>query len=354
MSKKIIIDGHNIKSGGGLVLFIDLINSTITDTIGNNVYFVTNSKIYSNLTSIQKKKILHVVKDNFFSYLIFNFSIKKILNKNDQLIRFGNFPPFFYLNNNVILFFQNRLLLTENLGLFSNNFQKLKIIFYSFLFVFFKKNINITVVQTNLMKKIIKKKFGLRKIKVVPFVQQKTLSNLSINNKNNKPYDFAYISLLQPHKNHINVLKALSYLAKNNIFVTVFFTLTHSQLTNLIKESNIENFESFSDFIHCKVLKSDQIPHIYNQTKICLYASKCESFGLPLIEAFYYNLPLIAPDLDYVHEIIEPSLCFDCTNPIDIAQKMHFGLTNIDTLKKPKINIRIYNSIHFLKELINS
>ena len=47
-----------------------------------------------------------------------------------------------------------------------------------------------------------------------------------------------------------------------------------------------------------------------------------ESFGLPLIEAAQFGIPVLASDLPYVHQVITPSIVFDPYNHIDIAEKI--------------------------------
>ena len=53
-----------------------------------------------------------------------------------------------------------------------------------------------------------------------------------------------------------------------------------------------------------------------------IFPSFYESFGLPLIEARQANLPILASDLEYVHEICAPVATFDPTLAESIAEQV--------------------------------
>jgi glycosyltransferase involved in cell wall biosynthesis len=45
-----------------------------------------------------------------------------------------------------------------------------------------------------------------------------------------------------------------------------------------------------------------------------------ESFGLPLIEARQAGLPILASELDYVRDVVDPEQTFDPDSPMSIAR----------------------------------
>jgi glycosyltransferase involved in cell wall biosynthesis len=53
---------------------------------------------------------------------------------------------------------------------------------------------------------------------------------------------------------------------------------------------------------------------------VLIYPSLFESFGLPLLEARQAGLPIIAAELDYVRDIVEPVVSFDPESALSIAR----------------------------------
>lgn len=49
----------------------------------------------------------------------------------------------------------------------------------------------------------------------------------------------------------------------------------------------------------------------YEKVSALIYPSYTESFGLPLVEASRLNLPILAPELDYVRDVCFPTQTFD-------------------------------------------
>ena len=50
-----------------------------------------------------------------------------------------------------------------------------------------------------------------------------------------------------------------------------------------------------------------------------IFPSLLESFGLPLIEAEYFSTPILAPELDYVRDVVKPHQTFDAQSPVSIC-----------------------------------
>ena len=90
---------------------------------------------------------------------------------------------------------------------------------------------------------------------------------------------------------------------------------------------------------------------LYNFCEFAIYPSLLESFGLPLIEAANRECKIIACDLPYVHEIIEPSLTFD---PYSIESISNAILKAIDTDDLPKTKVLIENKLDNFMEFIIS
>ena len=96
-------------------------------------------------------------------------------------------------------------------------------------------------------------------------------------------------------------------------------------------------------------LSRDGVNELYNSCEFAIYPSLVESFGLPLIEAANYNCKVIASDLPYVHEIIQPSLTFD-PYLIESISNAILNAIDKDDLKETKVLVenKLDNFIEFI------
>ena len=77
---------------------------------------------------------------------------------------------------------------------------------------------------------------------------------------------------------------------------------------------------------------SADIPALYKSSSALIFPSKVESFGLPLIEATQMGLPVLASELDYVRDVIEPVETFNPESPVSIARAVRRFLKNPDPI----------------------
>jgi glycosyltransferase involved in cell wall biosynthesis len=64
----------------------------------------------------------------------------------------------------------------------------------------------------------------------------------------------------------------------------------------------------------------EQIIHLYTQVQALIYPSTFESFGLPLIEARQAGLAILAAELDFVRDVVDPEQVFDPQSHVSIAR----------------------------------
>ena len=85
---------------------------------------------------------------------------------------------------------------------------------------------------------------------------------------------------------------------------------------------------------------------MYLNSKAFIYPSKEEFLGLPLIEASNFNLPILAPELDYVRDILDPIETFDPNSAMSIkrALKRFLGIY--------EEKIKVIETTTFLKKIL--
>ena len=69
-------------------------------------------------------------------------------------------------------------------------------------------------------------------------------------------------------------------------------------------------------------LSRNEIINLYKSSTALIYPSFFESYGLPLVEAVQFNLPIIASELDYVRDILDPEFTFNPNSPKSIFRSV--------------------------------
>ena len=331
--KVINIIAPNIKSGGGkqlLEYLLEYINDNYLE-VSVNVYVDTSLNIQSNYLR---------------NVIIVTSEIRKIIlffKKFENVIYFGNLPPL-RKSKNSLVYFHNAYLLMNLKKIFSSNnkfLYKIMCLTKQFYIKFFIKNVDFIVCQTDKVSKQIKMKYSHENIKVLPFY--KVCKKIDIK----KNFDFCYISLAHPHKNHQKLFEAVKILEREKLHLSLVVTV-ESNKEDLIRMIEEINENSIIKIVNLGTISKEKVCEVYAQSKCLIFPSLEESFGLPLIEAVDMGLDVISSDLNYVYQVINPSLTF---NPNDI-QSIANTIQKYNDSSHPKSEGRIKNRISELLELI--
>ncbi len=329
----LLIDAVYINSGGGKKLLRILINKILELDI--DTFFLLDQRLVKEYPDLKNTLFLKPsLLNRHFFYLRNKESFSNIL-------CFSNIPPTIKLDTNVYTYFHN-LLLIKNSG-FSFKLKK-------FVIKFFKKNSNFWIVQTSNMKKHLKKGLSIQESKILslPFFEEfdfeREKSNLKFNNKR-----FLYVSTGEKHKNHFNLIKAFNKLSliEPNATLTLTIPEKFSDLNNFINRSKANG----SKIINKGFISKNRLVDEYLQSNIFIFPSLSESFGLGLIEAVQYKLPIICSNLPFVYDVLEPSYVF---NPYDV-KSIYNTMLNFDfeTAYK-KSHLKINNKLDELIKILRS
>jgi glycosyltransferase involved in cell wall biosynthesis len=88
------------------------------------------------------------------------------------------------------------------------------------------------------------------------------------------------------------------------------------------------------------------IASLYQSSSALIYPSRTESFGLPLIEAMDYGLPILASELDYVRDVVVPVETFNPDSPVSIARAVR------RFLGKAESTVQHHSADTFLAEVL--
>ncbi len=136
----------------------------------------------------------------------------------------------------------------------------------------------------------------------------------SVKKKYNLPDDFILnVGTIEPRKNAFQIVKALK---KGNIDFPLVIIGRETNYTKGIRNFIILNKLEKQIFILNNVTFED-LPTIYQSAEIFIYPSFFEGFGIPIIEAFNSNTPVITSDIDVFKEVAEDAALFFENNNID-------------------------------------
>ena len=310
----LVINAPNVRSGGGLILLESMISRFFN--IKYQCLFIINQSLESKFESSENIHF-HFVRQSMLDRIRNEFFLKEIASKTGLFLMFGNLPPLFNLSTNVVLYLQNAYIVNqESLSGFGWR-QKLRIMIERYWFEVGKKNISRFMVQTQTMKSLLADKVQAT-VELNPFheISVKCDDGVVIR----RP-EFLYPSSGEPHKNHRNLVKAWIILAKSNLFPELYLTLDEDRFPELIQwvKKQVRSYGLKIVNLGHMQCHEEMLCYIKN-TECLIFPSWLESFGLPLIEAQHFKVPLLTPELDYVRDVVQPDETFDPKSPLSISR----------------------------------
>jgi glycosyltransferase involved in cell wall biosynthesis len=311
------INAINVHEGGGAKLLRHLMEMSYD----KKTIFLLDTRL--DLSKVIMGRNVHskFISPTIKSRILSELWLSKTTTANDTIICFGNLPPLFIVKAKVVVFLQNRYLIDKVSLAGFKFFVKLRLLVER---VWFRSRINAVdkvVVQTLSMKVLLSSVFPKNLIMVAPFFPSKLLYKRSLKatiNKLNSDSCFLYVASGDPHKNHINLIHAWCLLADEGIFPQLILTIESRKYTQLCDFIN-ENISI--NKLHIKnIYKNDTVNELYEKADALIYPSLLESFGIPIIEARSFNLPVLASELDYVRDSIDPEESFDPKSPVSISR----------------------------------
>lgn len=130
---------------------------------------------------------------------------------------------------------------------------------------------------------------------------------------------FLYVGNFYPHKNVENLIKAF---AQTNIDTKLILRGRYDYFTQRIEELITSLHQEKRIIIHPNYSYSEMV-FFYKHAKALIHPSLSEGLGLPLIEAAYFNLPIIASDIPVFKELLNDTyISFNPLDVLDIKNKL--------------------------------
>lgn len=314
---RLIIHAVNIHQGGGSTLLLALISALQKSAV------LLLDKRFNTPNSLNPDIVVKTYSPTILSRLKAECHLRKISKSDDIVLCFGNLPPLFKSRGKVFVYLQNRYLCSDgNLEGFSIKI-KIRIALERIWLKLFLRDATV-IVQSETMQRNTLTHLG-RKTLIMPFAS--TFSAKKSNKAFGKDYDFLYVASGEPHKNHLNLIKAWIVLAKLGLFPSLCLTLHPERDNNLINTLELHKKE-YGLKITNNPVTSDEVSELYMRSSTLIYPSFFESFGLPLIEAKTHGLSIIASERDYIRDVIQPDTTFDPESEVSIARAVmrHMGI----------------------------
>lgn len=158
------------------------------------------------------------------------------------------------------------------------------------------------IVQTNWMKKALVEEMQCdsEKIEII----KPNIADIQIEEIGKKELDSDTINLFYPtskviYKNYRLLFEVMKQINVSEVKYKLYITLEYEFVREYINEDPIE-----IGIIPIGNRKYEEILEYYNSADALVFPSYLETFGLPLIEAKEFNLPIIAANLEYAREVL--------------------------------------------------
>jgi len=257
-------------------------------------------------------------------------------NNHPLLINLCNVAPLFYSNQVITI---HDVAFIVNPGWFNKKF----VLFYKFLIPRIAKKSKAIFTVSNFSKQEIIKyiKIEAEKIKVV----YNSVSCFPIERQVENKYGryILFVGSIDKRKNISALIEAFNNV--KDIDLKLLIAGDVSSVFNNKENINLKNNERVSFLGR---VNDAELSSLYANALMFIYPSLYEGFGLPPLEAMYYNCPAIVSDIGSLIEICnDATLYVDPYNPEDIARKIEL-LANDEFLrneliKKGKQNIEKYS-----------
>ena len=321
--RRLFVHATNVHTGGGRSLLNALLQSLPTDS---SVIALLDTRMETPETLPHNLEVKRV-KPSLWQRLRAEWWLARATSSKDAVLCFGNLPPLFRTAGRVIVLIQNRYLI-DDVSL--NGFPlkaRLRLQIERWWLSARAVNASAFVVQTPSMEAILRSSGKARgkPVYVLPFVSvsegyQRSLTRPQPQPGKGASGTFLYVGSGEPHKNHRQLIEAWCLLAQEGLFPALWLTVDGHANADLCawiaqKKQNFGlNLRNLGRQSH------EQIKQLYTQVEALVFPSTFESFGIPLIEARQAGLAVIASELDFVRDVLDPEQVFDPQSPVSIAR----------------------------------
>lgn len=347
---RLLISAMNVHQGGGRTLL-----ATLLDTLPSGLETVAlvdrRMPVPPTLpANVSIRPVEPSIRERFLA----ERWLARNVRADDHVLCMGNLPPLFRLNGEVAVFLQNRHLINgETLDEFPLKV-RLRLRAERVWLALAAPHAQTFIVQTPSMKAALSAS-GVADgapIHVRPFVStglscrrklppgRRDATAMALTSS-----QFLYVASGEPHKNHRRLIEAWCLLAADGLFPALHLTVGDEAPDLRVWIDQQRQLHRLSVVNH-GLVPPCLMGELYRSATALIYPSTIESFGLPLVEARSAGLPILAPEADYVRDLIDPEESFDPLSSVSIMRsvKRFLGLDEAD--------LRLVDSKTFINYLL--
>ena len=338
---KIIINASDSHCGGGQVLLNDLLDAVSQRR--DIDFFVFVDRRYDKLSYSADN--IHFIEVSVPKRFFVDKKIGELVNKTDVVLNISDLPPLKKHECQVLQYLQNRYFIDDYSTSGLPLIVRLRLAFEKLAFKIYLKNADQLVVQNLVMKELLLKKgFKDDVIRILPFKNIEMIVESDIKKEKNS---FIYVASDEPHKNHKNLILAWQLLKNEGINLRLY-------LIGIKKDTHL--FKDLTNQISTHGLNVKIIPTLarnelfgyYRKVSALIYPSYFECFGLPIVEAMRFDLAVIASELDYVRDLLDPAETFDPKSARSISRAIK------RFLKQKEQRNEVLTADEFINHIISS
>ena len=317
MLRSLYIFAPQVHQGGGEVLLKSLLKVPISGFVCN----VIVDERMSLGEFVAKGWNIKTINSSLRGRLQCEQWLTEVAKSQDVVLFFSSLPPLMKIKGKIYVFLQNKYLIDRHPLIGFPLVTKIKLQIQRYWLRLFYRNSAEFIVQTGSMAAVFRQNVSETfPLSIFPIME--CVSNLQ------KPREasstraprFAYIASGEPHKNHIRLIEAWSLLAKQGLKPELYITVDIAKwprLNDLLLRKISEHGLLITNY---GTLSHDRVLALYHDVDALIYPSTLESFGLPLVEANQARIPILAPELDYVRDLVSPTQTFDPNSEISISR----------------------------------
>jgi glycosyltransferase involved in cell wall biosynthesis len=319
--ESLVIHAPNVHQGGGKTLLVALLRALDADATGQ---ILLDQRLQVS-ESFPSGMVVRRFAPSLAERLRAEAHLARVVQPTSRVLCFGSLPPLWRCRGRVAVFVQNRNIIARTDISEYPLKQRLRIGLARLWFRRFRANADQFIVQTETMRDLLRRQLGrLADIRVAPLVPKELLqpgpAGNAISAGAAKMYDFCYVSTGDPHKNHRTLIEAWILLARQQCFPSLCLTVSAGEFPRLHRWIADMQRRHGLNVANVGYVSSERIDEIYAGSRALIYPSLYESFGLPLVEARRHGLNIVAPERDYVRDVVVPDECFDPLSARSIAR----------------------------------
>ena len=340
----LIVHAPNIHQGGGKALLLPLLEAAGKRSA---VTVLVDSRLEVSEDLCRAMTVIRI-SPTILGRLAGEWALCRLAQATDRVLCFGNLPPLFRIKGRGIVFLQNRYLV-EGRGLEGFPLRvKLRLMIERLWLRLFNGHAETIIVQTRSMQQVATQ--ALRRtvdvMALFPDLSNYQRGRIEKDRGHTALYDFLYVATGEPHKNHVNLLEAWKLLASEGLYPSLCMTISEADYPGLFRIIAQAKADHKLNIHNVAAPSWSDMQRLYEQSQALVYPSMVESFGLPLIEATQAGLSVIAAELDYVRDLVDPEETFDPRSPQSIARAIK------RFLHVPETSTQILSSDAFVSRLL--